>query len=387
MVGHLRGFGCSVATIASLFAALACDQAAPTNPAETLQKLNDGLLQTGESQLDGILDGLEGRDYSLVFRRRDAVDTAAAGGLDPAASNLHLQLLGHAPGATTITDATAPVPRLCAELTTIIQNLGDAIAPTPLGRGFVALGVCTGLDRSIAGLLAAGGDLDRFLEKEVAPHMRGTRSGGECKGYTIAAATLDFRVQGVDLTPNASETRLTMRIEDPTLRVTEGTYQVAEGSEPDSDGKGKQKVCVDRSLVGARLAIDGRLDLDFRVRASERTDPFPWLTACGKQIVAYMPPPAEAATIPRNLAHGHLAVELGTRAEITKIELDSQGLFVDWAVQYFMNHTKRIRCAFAGVSKEQCERSTEAVRTISVADYETILPTRYLSTILRHGRD
>lgn len=384
MVGDLRGFGCSVATIASLFAALACDQAAPTNPAGTLQTLNDGLLQTGETQLDGVLDGLEGRGYSLVFRRRDAVDTAAAGGLDPAASNLHLQLLGHAPGDTTITDATAPVPRLCAELTAIIQNLGNAVAPTPLGRGFVALGVCTGLDRSIAGLLAAGGDLDRFLEKEVAPHMSGTRSGGECKGYTIAAATLDFRVQGVDLTPNASETRLTMRIEDPTLRVTEGTYQVADGSEPDSDGKGKQKVCVDRSLVGARLAIDGRLDLTFRVRASEKTDPFPWLTACGKQIVAYMPPPAEAATIPRNLAHGHLSVELGTRAEITKIELDSQGLFVDWAVQYFMNHTKRIRCAFAGVSKEQCERSTEAARTIPVAGYETILPT--WGAVIEHVR-
>ena len=107
-----------------------------------------------------------------------------------------------------------------------------------------------------------------------------------------------------------------------------------------------------------------RLDLGFRARASETSESFPWPELCGKPIVASMPPPAEAATVPRKLLHGQWTIDLDTRATIAHIDLDSQGLFVDWAVQYFLNHTKQIACAFAGVSEDQCERGTEAARTV-----------------------
>lgn len=373
------------AALGSLLTIFACDQPAPSDPGATLQALNSGLMFISEAQLDTILDGLEGRTYTLVLRRRDAADPTRPGGIDPAASNLHAQILGHAPGDITATaDATATVPRLCAQLTTTINTLGNAVAPTPLGRALVALAVCRGLDRTIDGMLASGGDLDRFLEREVAPHMRGSRAKGDCKGYTIAAAALEFQIQGVDLTPDGSETRLAMRIEDPTLRVTEGTYQVGDGSEKNDDGPGRTKVCADRSLVGARLAIDGRLDLGFRARASETSESFPWPELCGKPIVASMPPPAEAATVPRKLLHGQWTIDLDTRATISHIDLDSQGLFVDWAVQYFLNHTKQIACAFAGVSEDQCERGTEAARTVPVASYKLILPT--WGAVLEHLR-
>ena len=52
--------------------------------------------------------------------------------------------------------------------------------------------------------------------------------------------------------------------------------------------------------------------------------------------------------MPRKLLHGQWTIDLDTRATIAHIDLDSQGLFVDWAVQYFLNHTKQIACAFAG---------------------------------------
>lgn len=352
---------------ATLVANGGCDQPAVTNAGSTLQSLNNGLLLVDEAALDGILDGLENRTYTLAFRRREAADPEVKGGLDPAASNLHTQLLGHLPGDTlNVTDANATVPRLCARVSTLINTLGNAVAPTPLERDLVALAVCRGLDTTIDAMLAANGDLDKFLEREVVPNMKGSRNDGDCKGYVIAAATLDFKVKGVDLTPNLAETKLAMRIDDPVLRVTEGTYQVSQGS-------GKHKVCVDRTLVGAKLAIDGRLDLTFRMRGTDAVKPFPWREACGQKLYPYSPAAPETATVPRDLAHGRLTVELDTRAEITHIDLDSQGLFVDWAVQFALNHTKQIRCAIAGVGKDACEHSTEAARTIDVAHYDTIL--------------
>ncbi len=348
-------------SMVTLVAAGGCDPEPVTNPASTLQSLNDGLLLIDESTLDGVLDGLENRTYKLAFRRRDAVDTDVVGGLDPAASNLHTQLLGHSPGDFSSTpDATTPIPRLCAQMTATINSLGTAVAPN-------AFGLCAGLDRKIDAMLAAGSPLDRFLEDEVAPHMRGTRGDGDCKGYTIAAATVQFAAKGVDLTPNLGETRLAMRIEDPVIEVTDGTYQVSQGA-------GKNKVCVDRSLTGAKLAIDGRLDLTFRAQAKEYVSDFAWRTICGVRFYPYSPPAPETATVPRTLQYGGISIALDTRAEITHIDLDSQGLFVDWAVQYALNHTKRIRCAIAGVGKDACEHSTEAARTIGLASYDLRLP-------------
>lgn len=367
MVGSTRRRSKQVALVVSLAAGLACDSPAVTDPAKTLQSLKSGLLLFNESRLDGILDGLEGRTYKLVIRRRDPANTERRGGLDPAASNLHLQLLGHLPGDTSSApDPTATVPRLCAEATKIIQQLGDAVAPTDLERAVIGLAICTGVDRTIDGLLAAGSDLDRFLEAEVVPEMDGRRADGDCKGYRIDAATVEFTVKGVDLAPAATETRLSMRIEDPRLVVTEGTYKV---------DKPMSKECGERSLVGAKIVIDGRLDLTFRARASDVVEPFPWAEACGERLKPYLTPQPEAATVPRDLAHGRIKIALDTRAEIDKIELDSQGVFVDWAVQYLLNHTKRIRCAIAGVSKDECERKTEAARTIDVTGFDTTVRT------------
>lgn len=353
-----------VALAATLTGGLACDPPATTNPSTLLQSLKSALLMFHEQRLDGILDGLEARTYKLAIRRRDAGDPTRPGGLDPAASNLHLQLLGHAPGDTSSApDATAVVPRLCAEIANTLQQLGDAVAPTALGRATVALAICKGIDRPVDGLLAAGSDLDKFLEREVAPSMKGSR-GNDCGGYTVDTAELEFKITGVDLVPNGTEAQLKLRIEDPVLVVTDGSYQVR---------KPKTAYCTDRSLIGARLAVKGRLDLTFRARASDVTDRFPWPEACGKRLEPYMNPPAESATVPRDLLHGRLAVDLDTRATIDRFELDSQHLTVDWAVQYFLNHTKRIRCAFAGVPKDQCTRDTEAARTIPVTTYDTVL--------------
>ena len=379
MMRTLRGAMVSMASVmASAATAGGCDPAAVSNPASTLQSLNNGLSQVDETTLDGVLDGLENRTYKLAFRRRDAVDTDRKGGLDPAASTLHTQLLGHSPGDFSSTrDATTPVPRLCAQMTTIINGLGTAAAPNAFARAALAFMLCEGLDRKLDAMLAAGSPLDQFLEDEVAPHMRGTRSDGDCKGYTIAAASVEFAVKGVDLTPNLGETRLSMRVEDPVIKVTEGTYQVSQGA-------GKNKVCVDRSLVGATLAIDGRLDLTFRAQAKEYVRDFAWRTLCGAKYYPYSPPAPETATVPRTLQYGGISISLDTRAEITHIDLDSQGLFIDWAVQFALNHTKQIRCAIAGVGKDACERSTEAARTIAVASYDLTLP--QWGAVLEHLR-
>lgn len=352
---------------ATLAAAGACDPAPIANPGPTLQSLNSGLLMIDEAALDEIVDGLEDRSYTLAFRRRDAADPEVKGGIDPIASNLHMQLLGHLPGdPNTIADTGAPVQRLCARLTTIITSLGDQVAPTPFARAALALALCRGLDTRIDAMLAAGGDLDQFLEREVVPALKGKRNDGDCKGYEVAAATVEFRAKGVDFTPDLAETRLTLRIEDPVLKVTEGTYQVSEGT-------GKKKVCVDRSLVGAKLAIDGRLDLTFHARPADHVKTLDWAQACGVKLYPYSSPQPETATIPRTLNYGSVSFTLDTRAEITHIDLDSQGLFVDWVVQYVLNHTKRINCAIAGVGKDACEHSTEAARTIPVASYGLIL--------------
>lgn len=346
-----------------------CDAYVPADPAVTLAGLQNGVRMFPESRLDAILDALEGRTYTLVIRRTDAADPTRVGGLDPAASNLHRQLLGHTVGDDrSAPDAAAVVPKLCAELRTTILSLGTLAAPTAADRTALADTLCDELDDRLDALLASGGDLDRFLESEVAPALKGRRNDGDCKGYTVDVATLEFRATSVDLVPAGAEARLSLRIVDPVLRVDVGTYQVSEGS-------GDNKVCVDRSLVGAGLDIDGRLDLDLRLEASDRVTPFPWRTACGKQLVPSTPLPAESATVPRDLHHGHLDLALDTRAEITKIELDTNGMLVDWAVQWFVNHTKRIRCAFAGVRKAECERSTAAARTIPVLALDTVLPT------------
>lgn len=354
-----------VALAAALTGGAACDPPETSDPNALLGALKGALLLFPEPRLDGVLDGLEGRTYKLALRRRDPGDPDRPGGLDPLASTLHLQLLGHAPGDTSSApDATAVVPRLCTEIANTLQQLGNVIAPTALGRALVALAICKGIDRPLDAVLGAGSDLDGFLEREVAPAMKGSR-GGDCGGYTIEAANLEFKVTGVDLVPNGAETKLTMRIEDPVLAVTDGTYQVR---------KTGAAYCVDRSLVGARLAIKGRLDLGFRARAGDVTDRFPWPEACGKTLEPYMTPPAEAATVPRDLLHGRLTFEVDTRATIDKFELDSQGLTVDWAVKYFLNHTKRIRCAIAGVPKAECTRDTEAARTLAIGSYDALLP-------------
>lgn len=359
----MHGPSTRLALGAALLAALACDPPPTTNAAATLQSMQSALLLFPEPRLDTILDALESRTYRLAFRRRDAGDPSRVGGLDPAASTLHAQLLGHAAGDLSgAPDQTAPLPRLCTELSNTVQQLGNLVAPTPLARALISLAVCRGIDRPLDALLGAGGDLDGFLKQEVAPAMKGTR-GGDCGGYTVDAAALEFKVTAVDLAPAGRDTRLTLQIVDPALVVTEGTYQARKSG----DG------CKDRPLVGARVALRGKLDLTFRLAASAATDRFPWPEACGKRLEPYMTPPAEAASIPRDLTHDRLALAIDTRATIDRIELDSQGLTVDWLARFLLNHTKRIRCAIAGVGKDQCKRDTDAARTIEVARYDVVL--------------
>ncbi len=374
----LRGIMLATATLATLATAGGCDPAANATPGPTLQALNNGLLQVDEAALDTIVDGLENRTYTLALRRREAAAPDVKGGIDPANSNLHMQLLGHLPGdPLTITDTNAPVQRLCTKMATVIEGLGTAVGPTPFARALLALSICRGLDARIDAMLAAGGDLDQFLEREVVPEMKGTRNNGDCKGYEIAAATVEFTVKGVDFKPELTETRLTARIEDPILKVTEGTYQVSEGS-------GKKKVCVDRSLVGAKVAIDGKVDLTFHAKPADHVKTLSWAQACGVKLYPYSDPQPETATIPRTLNYGGISFSLDTRAEIAHIDLDSQGLFVDWAVQYLVNHTKRINCAIAGVSKEACEHSTAAARTIPI-EYVNLILTSW-GAVLEHLR-
>lgn len=351
------------AVLLTLAAGLACDPPAVGDAATTLQSMQAALLLFPETRLDTILDALESRTYRLAFRRRDPNDAGRAGGLDPAGSTLHLQLLGHAPGdMSSPPDPTAPLPRLCAELSTTVQQLGNLVAPTSLARALLSLAICKGIDRPLDVLLGAGGDLDAFLEREVAPAMKGTR-GGTCNGYTVDAAALEFRATSVDLASTGPETRLSLQIVDPVLVVTEGTYQTRKSGD----------ACKERPLTGARLAIRGKLDLTFRLTAAKVTERFPWPEACGKRLEPYLTMPAESATVPRDLVHDRLSLAIDTRATIDRFELDSQGLTVDWAVQYFLNHSKRIRCAIAGVPKEQCTRDTDAARKIDVGGYDAVI--------------
>lgn len=372
MVEAIRGASTRAALVAALTAGLACDPAPVISPGATLQKLGQGLAFLHEGKLDGILDGLEGRTYKLVIRGRDTSPADPAGGLDPTASNLHLQLLGHLPGdPAQLADPSAPVARLCAELKAILELPGvNTIAPTAQERAQLAAALCTRVDGTIDGLLAAGGDLDRFLEREIAPALKGKRNDGKCKQYDIDTATLEFTVRDVELTPVGPETLLSLRIEDPSIVVSEGTYRVRKGK-----GSGQGGDCGEESLAGARLRIDGRLDLTFRARASDEIAGYPWPEACGKPLHPYTSPPEEAETVPRDLAHGHLALALDTRAQIDRIELDSQGMLIDWAVQYALNNTRRVACAFAGVAKDKCTRDTEAARTIELAGHDTIVRT------------
>ena len=344
-----------------------CTQPPPSAAGPLLGNIETGVRLYDEQKVDSALKGVQG-SFTIVVQRTDRNGSGV--GLDRALSNLHQQLLGHADGATTVTDPNRLVPRVCAQLTTLAQTVTamQPIVPT----------LCSQIEGALADLLQENDRLDDFIETEVVPQLTGSYRKN-CGDYRIDTLALEFRVKTSDFVPSGADASIVLGIDGITARVVDGVFQDHERQEiRDSSGEvvATQRVCVDKALDGAGMEVDqGRLELTAKVHFEDVVTKFPWAEACGKKLTPYVGWPPETATVPRDLAHGRASFTLSTRAQIDHVRIQSNGLLPvpDFLAQFLANHSPGLVCWVAGVKKQQCVLKAPLSASLSLAQVDGIL--------------